>query len=231
MTAPALPEDVERAIAQFAYAVRREANEPGEPSTTYATENAAALRAAIAAHVATGGEPVAYDAGSRVVVIGKAINEGHNFVGRTGVVVEPIDHKTARWVRFDGDDNKTSVPMRYLALHPTTPVAPSFDAALAALDVENDYAPDRGTTYAIAGLDDVRAAHAEAVQVAVEAERVRCMADCDAIYASVIGCADDDGNFRVGIQAGAQRCTAAIRARGVAKPRTDSEASEQGAKS
>ena len=120
------------------------------------------------------------------------------------------------------------------AAHVAPPVSASFDAALAALDVENDYAPDRGTTYQIVGLDDVRAAHAEAVRVAVEAERARCMADCDAIYASVIGCADDDGNFRVGIQAGAQRCSAAIRARGVAKPRTDGEAatrSGEGAKS
>lgn len=109
--------------------------------------------------------------------------------------------------------------------HVAPPVSASFDAALAALDYEPVDVRDTGqTVYELLGLDDVRAAHAEAVRVAVEAERARCMADCDAIYASVIGCADDDGNFRVGIQAGAQRCSAAIRARGVAKPRTDGEA-------
>lgn len=60
MTAPALPPEVERAIGQFAYAVRREAQEPGEPSTTYATEQAAALRTAIARALGGDGEPVAW---------------------------------------------------------------------------------------------------------------------------------------------------------------------------
>ena len=61
------------------------------------------------------------------------------------------------------------------AAHVAPPVSASFDAALAGLDVENDYAPDRGTTYAIVGLDDVRAAHAEAVEQAVIDEQDACV--------------------------------------------------------
>ena len=64
----------------------------------------------------------------------------------------------------------------------------SFDAALAALDVDNDYAPDRGVTYQIVGLDAVRAAHRaeveRAVREAVEQERAACaFASIDVIRA------------------------------------------------
>ena len=218
MTAPALPEDVERALSLFRTSVEVYGAEDGGFRRIDPRE--AALRAAIAAHVATGGEPVAYDAGSRVVVIGKAINEGHNFVGRTGVVVEPIDHKTARWVRFDGDDNKTSVPMRYLALRPTAPVSESFDAALAALDYEPVDVRDTGqTVYTILGLDDVRAAHAEAVRVAVEKERAECEKVCERFAsryfdASILHGSAEGTRINAAAAEAATNIAAAIRARG-----------------
>lgn len=62
--------------------------------------------------------------------------------------------------------------------HPchATPAPDPFDAALAALDVEPRHDAARMvTTYDILGLDAVRAAHREAIRVAVEAERVRCV--------------------------------------------------------
>ena len=98
----------------------------------------------------------------------------------------------------------------------------SFDAALAALDVEPRHAPARyTTTYDILGLDDVRAAHrAEVDRLAARlAEEIkwghaRCTPEV--------------------CQSSGVDCPAAIRARGVAKPRTDGEAatrSGEGAKS
>jgi len=48
----------------------------------------------------------------------------------------------------------------------------SFEEALAMLDVDVDYAPDRGTTYAIVGIEDVRAAHRAEVDRAVRDARV-----------------------------------------------------------
>jgi hypothetical protein len=111
LTAPALPPEVEQARL----VLRRKMAGCGVDGDIFDTLWSCDV-APIFAALGGDGEPVAWGVGSRVVVIGKALNEGHNFVGRTGVVVEPIDHAKARWVRFDGDDNKTSVPMRYLAV-------------------------------------------------------------------------------------------------------------------
>ncbi len=112
----------------------------------------------------------------------------------------------------------------------------SFDAALAAIDVEETLHPDRMlVTHDILGLDDVRAAHAEAVRVAVEAERAACLKACKDLIDSI----NHDGECPMLVVHayevhGAEKCIAAIRARGVAKPRTDGEAatrSGEGAKS
>ena len=91
-----------------------------------------------------------------------------------------------------------------------------FDAALAALDVEPTHHPDRMvTTYAIVGLDAVRAAHAEAVRVAVEAERGECEKACQGVIDALNK--DVDCPLRV-VHAyevhGAEKCITAIRARG-----------------
>ena len=91
-----------------------------------------------------------------------------------------------------------------------------FDAALAALDVELTHHPDRMvTTYAILGLDAVRAAHAEAVRVAVEAERGECEKACQGVIDALNK--DVDCPLRV-VHAyevhGAEKCITAIRARG-----------------
>lgn len=111
-----------------------------------------------------------------------------------------------------------------------------FDAALAALDVEevsDGYNHVRYPT--ILGLDAVRAAHRAEVERAVAEERDACLKSCR----DVIGAIDHDGECPMLIVHayevhGAEKCIAEIRARGVAKPRTGSEApsaSDEGVKS
>lgn len=165
MTAPALPgaapdparlppEVVNEVALLFAkrrqYAPTMDGAHNPNPSEIKAAQEAVEI---IARALGGGGEPVAWGVGSRVVVIGKALNEGHNFVGRTGVVVEPIDHAKARWVRFDGDDNKTSVPMRYLAVATAATGdtgkvekarAAFYEAAMYAIGCRAAYGPDHG---------------------------------------------------------------------------------------
>lgn len=126
------------------------------------------------------------------------------------------------------------------AAHVAPPVSASFEAALAALDVEPTHHPDRMvTTYAILGLDDVRAAHAEAVRVAVEKERAECEKACERFAsryfdASILHGSAEGTRINAAAAEAATNIAATIRARGVAKPRTDGEAatrSGEGAKS
>jgi hypothetical protein len=108
------------------------------------------------------------------------------------------------------------------AAHVAPPVSASFEEALTGLDVEALDRLDNGAVvWGILGLDDVRAAHrAEVDRLAARlAEEIkwghaRCTPEV--------------------CQSSGVDCPAAIRARGVAKPRTDGEAatrSGEGAKS
>ena len=124
-----------------------------------------------------------------------------------------------------------------------------FDAALAALDYQPVDMRDTGQpVYEILGLDAVRAAHRAEVERAVAEEREAIAAwhdaEADRIrqeIATSLQIMRENASAFVGLntsmdheyaQAETHReCAAVIRARGVAKPRTDSEASEQGAKS
>ena len=203
-----LPEDVERAM-QEALAASHDfgATDSTDPALRDAAQRdiaaEAALRAAIAAHVAPPGEPVAWQIVARD--------------GTPAIAYASLDSAM--------EHIGPGETMRPLFTRPAPPVSASFEETLTGLDVEPTHHPDRMvTTYTILGLDDVRAAHAEAVRVAVEAEREACAALFDPMTTDV------EIRRKLGRE-GMKEAAAAIRARGVAKPRTDSEASEQGAKS
>ena len=96
----------------------------------------------------------------------------------------------------------------------------SFDAALAALDVEPTHHTDRMvTTYDILGLDAVRAAHRaeveRAVREAVEQEREACARACGDRSDRLDKHADEHGMaYYHDAAIESRECAAAIRARG-----------------
>ena len=101
----------------------------------------------------------------------------------------------------------------------------TFKDALAKIDMEFDYSPDRGWTHTILGLKEVEAAHRAEVERAVAEEREACAALVRPERFGTRECSCDTL---------AEDVAAEIRARGVAKPRTGSEApsaSDEGAKS
>jgi hypothetical protein len=102
------------------------------------------------------------------------------------------------------------------AAHVAPPVSASFEAALAALDVEVEMDLGRGVTFhTILGLDAVRAAHAEAVRVAVEAEREACAVECDERSDRLDKHADEHGMaYYHDAAIESRECAAAIRERG-----------------
>ena len=182
MTAPApgLPQDVAITLAVYTEAVRENAVIPFTVGHLDSRESAllAALRAAIlaamraatagsgeasavaaasAAHVAPGGEPVAWAVVSEPIGLFSIIfDEGTTQIRYGG---KPEADKTAAQLNAD-EMRGHPFTVAPLFTRPAPPVSASFDAALAALDVEPTHHPDRMvTTYAIVGLDDVRAAH------------------------------------------------------------------------
>ena len=107
----------------------------------------------------------------------------------------------------------------------------TFKDAMAKIDMEFDYSPDRGWTHTILGLKEVEAAHRAEVERAVAEEREACARACDDLATDV---AFRDSSRSNEATCALSECAAAIRARGVAKPRTGSEApsaSDEGAKS
>ena len=108
----------------------------------------------------------------------------------------------------------------------------TFKDALAKIDMEFDYSPDRGWTHTILGLKEVEAAHRAEVERAVAEALGAVVPDwlpesTDEAVAAVRECADE-------IAIRLMRGAAEIRDRGVAKQRTGSEApsaSDEGAKS
>ena len=142
MTAPKLPEDVERAIAQFAHAARAEATDPTQRAIDFASEKATALRAAIAAHVAP---PVSASFEEAL----------------TGLDVEP---------RHD--------PARYTTTYDILGLDDVRAAHRAEVDAMREERNDAQKRLAAAIIEatDASIAHAEAVRVAVEAEREACAA-------------------------------------------------------
>lgn len=208
MTAPApgLPQDVERALTE---AITRAASigYDGAPDDKYfggealdvaldrgmESDKTAALRAAIAAHVAPGGESVAWQIVARD--------------GTPAIAYASLDSAM--------EHIGPGETMRPLFTRPAPPVSASFEEALAGLDAERSldgYSQVQYTT--ILGLDDVRAAHAEAVRVAVEAERGECEKACQGVIDALNK--DVDCPLRV-VHAyevhGAEKCITAIRAR------------------
>ncbi len=234
MTAPApgLPQDVAITLAVYTEAVRENAVIPFTVGHLDSRESAllAALRAAIlaamraatagsgaasavaaasAAHVAPGGEPVAW-----------GVFDGVRRLDTRRDTEAEARNTAAAWNGSGVEGAPFTVAP--LFTRPAPPVSASFDAALAAIDVEATHHTDKMiTTHTILGLDGVRAAHrAEVDRLAARlAEEIkwghaRCTPEV--------------------CQSSGVDCPAAIRARGVAKPRTDGEAatrSGEGAKS
>ncbi len=223
---------------------------------------ASAVAAGSAAHVAPGGEPVAWAVvnpkmSGRILFCDE--RAARNAARMDGDAVEPLyirpspmdagaveRARVAAWEAahdslrddvlhnadgFDNDivnhflgmiDDADQRPYDHIAAHVAPPVSASFEEALKGVDVEHAHHTDEMiTTHIILGLDDVRAAHrAEVDRLAARlAEEIkwghaRCTPEV--------------------CQSSGVDCPAAIRARGVAKPRTDGEAatrSGEGAKS
>ena len=125
----------------------------------------------------------------------------------------------------------------------------TFKDALAKIDMEFDYSPDRGWTHTILGLKEVEAAHRAEVErhtariARLEAalrDAVDSLHDAERSLRDAADEVEDDAaaidyhDAAELAEDAADEARAAIRARGVAKPRTGSEApsaSDEGAKS
>lgn len=164
MTAPALPEDV---VDQIASILKREYGWELDPRVKVDARVLAEIRAAIAAHVAPGGEPVA--------VPTVTWDEKHGALCVR--FVPPGTHAMRTYIAhnnpfvavdYGAGGTIHSVEVLAPATRPAPPVSASFEESLTGLDYEVTHHPDRMvTTYAIVGLDAVRAAHRAEVERAV----------------------------------------------------------------
>ena len=244
MTARPLPEAVERRLQaalldayNHGWAVGARVKAPVGPDN-----HEAALRAAIAAAMAPG-EPVAH----RDVVT--TWNADHaalsvRFAGPDVPVARTVSVRHDPLVNVDYAEDGSihsvevlippgTVPGELPIIHGFVggPIDPFADA-LAKVDVEVTDRRDDGTPfYTVLGLKEVEAAHRAEVERAVAEEREACARACDDLATDV---AFRDSSRSNEATCALSECAAAIRARGVAKPRTGSEApsaSDEGAKS